>query len=54
VDALMAPRRWIDLFSIDGSRPAVDSRRIDQWHRLVYRVFDDRIELVAARYDYDE
>jgi toxin YoeB len=30
------------------------SRRIDQRHRLVYRVFDDRIELVAARYHYDE
>jgi toxin YoeB len=30
------------------------SRRIDQRHRLVYRVFDDRIELLAARYRYGE
>jgi toxin YoeB len=30
--------------------PHTWSRRIDQRHRLVYRVFDDRIELVAARY----
>jgi toxin YoeB len=34
--------------------PNTWSRRIDQRHRLVYRVFDDRIELVAARYHYDE
>jgi hypothetical protein len=34
--------------------PHTWSRRIDQRHRLVYRVFDDRIELVAARYYYDE
>ena len=34
--------------------PNTWSRRIDQRNRLVYRVFDDRVELVAARYHYDE
>ena len=34
--------------------PDTWSRRIDQRHRLVCRVFDDRIELLAARYDYGE
>ena len=29
------------------------SRRITEEHRLVYRVFDDRIELVSARGHYD-
>jgi toxin YoeB len=34
--------------------PDTWSRRIDQRHRLVYRVFDDPIEVVAARYHYGE
>ena len=34
--------------------PDTWSRRIDQRHRLVYRVFDDRIEVLAARYHYGE
>jgi toxin YoeB len=34
--------------------PNTWSRRIDQRHRLIYRVFDDRIEVVAARYHYGE
>ena len=29
------------------------SRRINQEHRIVYRVFDDRIEFVQARYHYE-
>jgi toxin YoeB len=29
------------------------SRRIDQEHRIVYRVFADRIEFVQARYHYE-
>lgn len=28
------------------------SRRINKEHRLVYRVFDDRIEFLQARYHY--
>lgn len=28
------------------------SRRINQEHRLIYRVFDDRVEFVQARYHY--
>lgn len=28
------------------------SRRIDQEHRLVYRIRDDSIEIVACRYHY--
>ena len=28
------------------------SRRIDQEHRLVYEVFDDRIAVLACRYHY--
>jgi toxin YoeB len=28
------------------------SRRITQEHRLVYRVFDDRIEFLEARHHY--
>ncbi len=34
--------------------PNTWSRRIDQRHRLVYRVFDDRIEVLEARYHYGE
>jgi len=34
--------------------PDTWSRRTDQRHRLVYRGFDDRIELVAARSHYGE
>lgn len=34
--------------------PNTWSRRIDQRHRLVYRVFDDHIEVLAARYHYGE
>jgi len=30
------------------------SRRIDQEHRLVYEVFDDKIRILACRYHYDE
>ncbi len=30
------------------------SRRIEKRHRLVYRVYDDRIEIVAARYHYGQ
>ena len=29
------------------------SRRINQEHRLVYRIQEDRIELLQARYHYD-
>jgi toxin YoeB len=29
------------------------SRRINQEHRLIYRVFDDRVEFVQARYHYE-
>ena len=29
------------------------SRRINQEHRMVYRVFTDRIEFVQARYHYE-
>jgi toxin YoeB len=29
------------------------SRRINQEHRIVYRVSDDRIEFVQARYHYE-
>jgi toxin YoeB len=29
------------------------SRRVTHEHRLVYRVFADRIEFVQARYDYE-
>jgi toxin YoeB len=29
------------------------SRRINEEHRLVYRVFDDRVEFLQARYHYD-
>jgi toxin YoeB len=29
------------------------SRRINKEHRLVYRVFDDRIEFLQAHYHYD-
>ena len=29
------------------------SRRIDQEHRLVYRIRDDAIEIVACRYHYE-
>jgi len=28
------------------------SRRIDQEHRLVYQVFEDRIRILACRYHY--
>lgn len=28
------------------------SRRIDQEHRLVYQVFDDKIKILACRYHY--
>ena len=28
------------------------SRRIDRTHRLVYRVFEDRIQVLACRYHY--
>ncbi len=28
------------------------SKRIDQKHRLVYRVFDDKIRVLACRYHY--
>lgn len=28
------------------------SRRIDQEHRLVYEVFDDKIRIIACRYHY--
>jgi toxin YoeB len=28
------------------------SRRIDQAHRLVYRVFEDKIRILACRYHY--
>jgi toxin YoeB len=28
------------------------SRRIDQEHRLVYEVFDDKIRILACRYHY--
>jgi len=34
--------------------PNTWSRRITGEHRLVYRVFDDRIELLAARYHYGD
>ena len=30
------------------------SRRIDQRHRMVYRVYDDAIQIVAARFHYNE
>jgi len=30
------------------------SRHIDQEHRLVYEVFDDKIRILACRYHYDE
>ncbi len=30
------------------------SRRITREHRLVYRVFDDRIEVLQARYHYSK
>ena len=29
------------------------SRRIDQEHRLVYEVFDDKIRILACRFHYD-
>jgi toxin YoeB len=29
------------------------SRRIDREHRLVYRIKDDDVEIVACRYHYD-
>jgi toxin YoeB len=32
--------------------PNTWSRRITGEHRLVYRVFEDRIEILAARYHY--
>ena len=35
-----------------GQLAGVWSRRIDQEHRLVYRVDDDRICFLAARYHY--
>jgi len=28
------------------------SRRIDEEHRLVYQVFDDRVRILACRYHY--
>lgn len=28
------------------------SKRVDQEHRLVYQVFDDRIRIIACRYHY--
>jgi toxin YoeB len=28
------------------------SRRIDQEHRLIYQVFDDKIRILACRYHY--
>ena len=34
--------------------PNTWSRRITEEHRLVYRVFDDRIELLRARGHYDD
>jgi toxin YoeB len=30
------------------------SRRIDQEHRLVYEVFEDKIRILSCRYHYDE
>jgi len=32
--------------------PDTWSRRITGEHRLVYRVFDDRVEILAARHHY--
>ena len=32
--------------------PGVWSRRVDQEHRLVYRVLDDRVDFLQARYHY--
>ena len=29
------------------------SRRIDDEHRLIYRVFDDEIQIVKCRFHYD-
>jgi toxin YoeB len=29
------------------------SRRITEEHRIVYRVFDDRVEFIQARYHYE-
>ena len=34
------------------SLPGVWSRRVDQEHRLVYRVLADRVDLLQARYHY--
>jgi toxin YoeB len=35
-------------------RPNTWSRRITREHRLVYRVFDDRIEILSARFHYGQ
>jgi len=34
--------------------PNTWSRRINQEHRLVYRILDDRIEFLSARYHYEK
>lgn len=39
---------------LKGLGPNMWSRRITEEHRLVYRVFDDRIELLRARGHYDD
>lgn len=39
---------------LKGDLAGFASRRIDQEHRLVYRITDDAVEIVACRYHYDD
>lgn len=48
-------RRWcrgLTRSELRGQLAGAWSRRIDQEHRLVYRVDDDRVGFLAARYRY--
>lgn len=39
--------------ALKGNLSACWSRRIDQEHRLVYKVFDQRLHILMCRYRYD-
>lgn len=39
--------------ALKGNLSGCWSRRIDQEHRLVYKVFDQRLHILMCRYHYD-
>jgi toxin YoeB len=39
--------------NLKGNLSGYMSRRIDDEHRLVYKVYDDRIHVLACRFHYD-